>query len=841
MEANQITQSVGLRADRRSGISTGKVLAMDLKKGFNSEIAGVSELLNAKRKQFKIPAKDLKVTSARKTIAAAIKERELTTAEEGLAANNPKLTKWTENEREYLALLQLQKSELKDLTALLREKDRLAAEKRNVNARYKQSVQAEQEKSNIRLGEVKERLRLKEEARQARVAAESVEKQSKALGAASGATKKMGGIMGKVTGIFQRFARVLAFRLYRMAAQKVIQMAVEGVQALVNWDYQFGNNTSGAVQTMTELKSTIDLVTRSLGAMAMPILQVVMPVFRALAKVVIWVANAINMAIRSFQGYGTYMKAVYKEVSAVTDETKNASAAAKELERVLFGFDDLNILPDENGRKGYGGLGALDGALPDYEEVEIPAKVKLIFEREPGNIMDFIGTAWEGVTGFFEGLTAEDGLFSDDPFGALKRAWEQFKQDMSDNWETLKENLHLVEIKDWIVEAWGNIKTAFVEGWNGVKQLPVLGDFAKVLEDIFSGRVFTKEYWTEIWEGFKKDVDSVIQFIKDKWDAFKTWIKTKIVDPIGGFFTALWESVKTIVHYVTHPSMWGTDLSGELRKIWDEAFAVTEEGVGETQEYLNNHPLAPDMTMPRVDMHGVEQGITDGNMWLVNNPLRTRTTNPYVDLGTYKQGISDGNKWAQANPVITMVKQPQLFLSGLIHDIATANGTLSPIDIKTNILTNGLGSAIGSMLYQSQMALNNNPLNITTKIGNTVNGILNPLNLISGVAGYISGIFRGSYASGGMVPNKGQLIQVNERGPEVVANMGSHTGIMNVNQMQEAVASGNIDVVNAVYTMANMIVNAVNAKDLDVYMDSEKVGQSVTNYQNNQTRRGVAY
>lgn len=802
-----IKQPLEIVPKRGSAVSAGKVLAMDVKKGFDSEIAGVSDLLNAKRNQFKIPAKNLKLTSARKDIVAAIKERELTSTEEGLAANNAGLTKWSDKEREYLALIQLQKKELKELNSLLKEKDRLAASKRLSKSNYKLSVQAAEEKSAIRLREEAEKLRMREAARQVREASKE--------------TEKMGGIMGRVTGIFKKFSRSLSFRLYRMAAQKVIQMAVEGVQALVDWDYQFGNNTSGAVQTMTELKSTIDLVKRSLGAMAMPIIQVAMPAFRALAQIVLLIANGINMVFRTFQGYGTYMKAVYKEISAVTDETKSASAAAKELERVLFGFDDLNILPDENGRKGYGGLGALDTGLPDYVEEET------WFSKVKKEIEGF------DLTSSFEKIVLGIAYFFRDVFTKIGEIFRPV-------FVWIKENV-FDPVGDWISGAWETIKTAFADGWAELKNMPIFGDIASVFEDIFSGRVFTKEYWTGIWDGFKKDVESVVKFIKDTWNSFTGWIKSKIIDPISGFFSALWGSVKLIVTYVTHPSMWGTDLAGELRKLWDEAFAVTEEEVTEAQQFLDEHPLAPDMTMPKLELGGVKRDIVDGNMWLVNNPLRTRTTNPYIVLDTFKQGVSEGNAWAKSNPVVTMVTQPKLFLSGLIHDIATANGTLSPIDIKTNVLTNGLGSAIGTMLYQSQLALNNNPLNITTKIGDTVNGILNPFNLISGVAGYISGIFRGSYASGGMVPNKGQLIQVNERGPEIVANMGSHTGIMNVNQMQEAVANGNIDVVNAVYAMANMVVNAVNAKDLDVYMDSAKVGQSVTNYQNNQTRRGVAY
>lgn len=43
---------------------------------------------------------------------------------------------------------------------------------------------------------------------------------------------------------------------------------------------------------------------------------------------------------------------------------------------------------------------------------------------------------------------------------------------------------------------------------------------------------------------------------------------------------------------------------------------------------------------------------------------------------------------------------------------------------------------------------------------------------------------------GGSIPNDGSLFFANEKGPEVMANMGSSTGIMNTDQMEAAIANG---------------------------------------------------
>lgn len=148
------------------------------------------------------------------------------------------------------------------------------------------------------------------------------------------------------------------------------------------------------------------------------------------------------------------------------------------------------------------------------------------------------------------------------------------------------------------------------------------------------------------------------------------------------------------------------------------------------------------------------------------------------------------------------------------------------------------------MQYEQGAALWNNPLGkpiaaagisafimaLTSGAGfGSLGAILNALGL--------AGAF--GLAGGGVVPNTGSLFYAGEAGAEVVANLGHSTGVMNVSQMQEAVANGNIEVVNAIYALANTVVNTVNNKSFDVYMDASKVGQSVSKYQFNQARRGI--
>lgn len=87
-------------------------------------------------------------------------------------------------------------------------------------------------------------------------------------------------------------------------------------------------------------------------------------------------------------------------------------------------------------------------------------------------------------------------------------------------------------------------------------------------------------------------------------------------------------------------------------------------------------------------------------------------------------------------------------------------------------------------------------------------------------------------ASGGVV-DKGQLFIANEAGPELVGTVGGRTTVTNQDQFTQGLADANAGVIAGLA----QVVNAINNKDFDVYMDSQKVGKSVTNYQNNYARQ----
>ena len=71
----------------------------------------------------------------------------------------------------------------------------------------------------------------------------------------------------------------------------------------------------------------------------------------------------------------------------------------------------------------------------------------------------------------------------------------------------------------------------------------------------------------------------------------------------------------------------------------------------------------------------------------------------------------------------------------------------------------------------------------------------------------------------------GSLIWAGERGPEILANAGGgRTGVMNVQQMQDAVYEG----VYAAVSAAMRGTNSGGAQEVNVYLDGRQIEASVT-------------
>ena len=538
------------------------------------------------------------------------------------------------------------------------------------------------------------------------------------------------------TNLVAAFARIARLRAFRYIIRKVVEYLHEGAQMFIEWDRAANGGMAGAAGASDRLKEALAGLKGQLGAFVGGLLTQLEPALNWLISALTQVVDTIQMISRALQGHGTYYK-------YVAGSMKEATGAAKALKDVLFGFDELNVLPSPSG-----GGGSSSGVSGSYELTEsggfFQEFQKLLEENdltEEGGLMKFLLFAGFSVAKLGEWL--DEKVFQ--------------------------------PIKKW----WENTAVPWAQG-----------------------------IWSGIWDGFTTFFTQTVP----------NWWKEHITDPITRFFTKVIGKTRTfidniimaigeVVYFITHPftDSWA-DMCARIKSQWKTFTLETET----TSEQMKTEVVKD---FNEMSQEGGNSGLKLQKEWntnvakMENGTLETKKniTQTFNDLVTDVQG--------ELVSLETKLRPPKL-------------------ELKLGLNTNGLAAKIAADYETIQRTLNKTPIvfNVTTASGvsdSYVNDSKNKLRYMD------------LYASGGS-PDIGTLFWAGEAGAEVVANTSHGTGVMNVSQMQEAVANGNIEVVNAVYAMANMIAGAVNNKDFDVYMDTQKVGQSISRWQTNQARRGIS-
>lgn len=242
-------------------------------------------------------------------------------------------------------------------------------------------------------------------ASQAEKATESISKFSKQTSAwLSKAKSQLSGFSSPLGKVVNMFGRIAMYRLVRSAIKAVSMAAKEGVNNLVRYSAALNSTDAAAANaTMSEYATTLLQVKNTLGAALMPILTALLPVINTIASAFITAANAVNMFFQALQGKTTFTKAKKSTVD-YAKSLKTATGAAKELQRTLLGFDEINRLNAEN--KGGGGASGADFSNM-FEESEISEKVKKYAEKAQ-KIIDAINEFIHSIIGI---LTTALGLF----------------------------------------------------------------------------------------------------------------------------------------------------------------------------------------------------------------------------------------------------------------------------------------------------------------------------------------------------------------------------------------------------------------------------------------------
>lgn len=166
-------------------------------------------------------------------------------------------------------------------------------------------------------------------------------------------------------GILSTLGMTARFMFASFVIQGVLSGVKEGMQNLSKYSKQTNADLSLLMSSLTQLKN-------SLATAFALILTVITPILNALIQKIITVVNAFGQLTASLAGQGTFVKAkkVNQDYAASLDKS---SKKAKNLQRTLMGFDEINKLDDKNSSStNKSGLSPNDM----FETVEIPNKYK---------------------------------------------------------------------------------------------------------------------------------------------------------------------------------------------------------------------------------------------------------------------------------------------------------------------------------------------------------------------------------------------------------------------------------------------------------------------------------
>ena len=342
--------------------------------------------------------------------------------------------------------------------------------------------------------------------------------------------------------------------------KKLRQALIEGFGYMTQYSGEFNNTVSQFVSALNTLKLAF-------ATAFAPIASVALPLLTALANALISVMNIIGKFFAAITGKSTFIQAKRQQVdyAASLDKTgksgsgaakgiKKAEKAAKDAQKTIAGFDDVEILHDKSkddagaggggggGGGGVGGLGDLTGA-DMFETVGIESKIKDFANK----IRDLIGAQdWTGL-GTFLGQ-------------CINSVFEKARDLIS--WDNVGEKITffvtaITETFNALVDAidWDLIGSTFGEGVNTIiNTLDLLitgikwGNLGKSLMDGLNSFINTVN-WKKLGKLFADGVNAVFNFLYNAIKTFK-WgqAASKLMESVSSFIQNVdWKKVGATV------------------------------------------------------------------------------------------------------------------------------------------------------------------------------------------------------------------------------------------------------------------------------------------------------
>lgn len=629
------------------------------------------------------------------------------------------------------------------------------------------------------------------------------------IGAAKAAIFPLSAIGSQIKGLVKSLGRIAVYRVVRSAIKGISTACKDGVNNLVQYSAAL-NSTDAATAnaTMSEYASTLLQVKNSVGAAVMPALAALLPVINTIASAFITAANAVNQFFQALRGQSTFTKAKKNTVD-YAKSLKSASGAAKELQKTLLGFDEINRLNDEN--KGGGG-GAAGADYSDmFEEAQISEKAKK-FAEVLTRIQEFVTSAYGILTSAlgmfvigailtFSGANILLGL------GLMAAGAYLFAKEIAANWDEMTEKVKDTIEKIMIAVGAGVLVVGVILAFSGAN-IP-LGIGLMLTGAAVLGAAAKLD-----WERMKKQLQGTLGKILAAVSAGLL--------VLGCVLTFSGANLPLGIGLMIAGA---AGLAGVVAVNWDYIKDQLQGVFGKIAVIGSTLLLAVGLVLVFTGV-GIPLGIA------------------LIIAGITGYGAVTAANWDSVNAWLTKAWEK----------IKRSAESVGKIAIGSALVFSGVGTTVGLPMLADGYSSIGKEFDWNT-IPDKIKGVFNDIKAwwavsivpwISDAKASIASIFDfgsstklpaasnvvkpkfshtvGRFASGGFVTS-GDLFMAREAGPEFVGSIGGRTAVANNDQIVEAVSDG-------VYRAMAPLVSGIGKSDTRVYLD----GREITAGQNRRNR-----
>ena len=281
----------------------------------------------------------------------------------------------------------------------------------------------------------------------------------------------------------------------------------------------------------------------------------------SLQPIVEWLINAtykllilIQSLIYSIFKINIFSNATSKNFKKVQGSLDDSKKSAKEIQKSLAGFDEMNVLTDTSSKGGSGG--ATGAGTPQFDLSLEPQEinwddffnsaftaVEKTSEKIKTFISNFLNTIKENIKNIMSNLGFSDEFIStwEFMFDGIKKQWEGLIDIVGGVLEIIigvlsGDKEKILSGVQKLLEGILNVILGAIQFWLGALGMFVVAIYDTVIKPIW-------ENIKEAWEKWKKLFSDSLDFIKD---LFKQTVEKwkEILGNVGDFFKNLWQGIK---------------------------------------------------------------------------------------------------------------------------------------------------------------------------------------------------------------------------------------------------------------------------------------------------------